>query len=100
MRFLLAERPLRKCKDMYSLPSLFAYCPPALHPPHMSLRAYFAGLGHHARQEECMGSAPPPPPTLGQLKQTEDVDEEADVLDRFSVYVEHSGGDWQKDDSI
>ena len=54
----------------------------------------------HARQEECMGSAPPPPPTLGQLKQTEDVDEEADVLDRFSVYVEHSGGDWQKDDSM
>jgi len=48
-----------------------------------------------------MVSAPPPPPrTLGQLKQTEDVDEETDVLDRFSVYVEHSGGDWQKDDSI
>jgi len=47
-----------------------------------------------------MASAPPPPPTLGQLKQTEDVDEETDVLDCFSVYVEHSGGDWQNDDSI
>ena len=47
-----------------------------------------------------MGSAPPSPPTLGQLKKNEDVDEETDVLDRFSVYVEHSGGDWQKDDSI
>jgi len=47
-----------------------------------------------------MGSAPPHPPTLGQLKGTEDVDEETDVLDCSSVYVDYSGGDWQKEDSI
>jgi len=36
MRLLHAERPLRKCKDMYSLPSLLAYCPAALTPPPLS----------------------------------------------------------------
>jgi len=47
-----------------------------------------------------MRSAPRPPPTLGQLEQTEVDDKEADVLDRFSFYAEHSGRDWLKDLSI
>jgi len=34
MIFLLAERSLRLCKIIYSVPSLFAYRPPALTPPH------------------------------------------------------------------
>jgi len=51
------------------------------------------------RKNECV-QRHAPPPTFGQLKQTEVDDEETDVLDRFSVYVVHSGGDWQTDRSV
>ena len=100
MRFLLAERPLRNCKEVHSLPSLFVFGPPAVQPPTWVKGRILTDSAITLIRKNAWVQRHPPPRTLRHLKQTEDVDDETDVVDRFSIYVEQSDGDWQKDDSI
>jgi len=93
MRNLLAERPLQLCPLQY--PSLLysQIAPPPCPPPTGAVGRISGALAITSSRNYDGVQRHPPPPTLVQLKQTELDDEEADELDRFSLCVEHSGGD-------